>query len=348
MTRGTLIKLLLLMILVLIICLPEFFTIYRASKVSFLCLPYQPCDHENLCDPSQTTDNKKWEQACTQGNQSTSTDSASDSRRGGDSPKRTWFLCETNMHMAEFYSRVSSSGLTLHLEVSVELQLSDAETLNLTLYGRTNHTSLHLHPPEEDEEEEEEEERGDDEGPREAVYCCLPFLATSESANQSHCLLGLTNQTVLSATAAKEKLPWKRTLKDEWRCMFRVLWVALVCVLLLTIITTVVGQIYWEKRLARKSKVRTVGVDFTGQKLNEGEQQTEIISPKGPAPHSHGFQSWSGGLWPIQEADSQNDIETLLDGNADHRYTGKLTTGTITLLSCIFVFLSDNHNEKCF
>lgn len=95
-----------------------------------------------------------------------------------------------------------------HLEVEVELQLGDAEPLILTLYGQSNHSSLDLVPPE--EQEEEEDEKKDDEGHK-AFYCCLPGPPTSlDSANQSHCLLWLANQTVSSATA-KAKLPWKRT-----------------------------------------------------------------------------------------------------------------------------------------
>lgn len=97
----------------------------------------------------------------------------------------------------------------VYLEMSVELQLEDAESLNLTLYGRSNHSCLYLYPPEE-EEEEEEKKRKDDQGQNEAFYCCLPAPPTSESANHSHCLLWLANQTVLNATV-KEKLPWKRT-----------------------------------------------------------------------------------------------------------------------------------------
>lgn len=103
------------------------------------------------------------------------------------------------------------TDLKVYFEMSVELQLRDAGTLNLTLYGRSNHSSLHLHPPEEVEEEDEEKKR-EDEGQSKAFYCCLPAPPTSESTNQSRCLLWLSNQTVLTA-AAKEKLPWKRTPK---------------------------------------------------------------------------------------------------------------------------------------
>ncbi|XP_008276642.1 uncharacterized protein LOC103354855 [Stegastes partitus] len=326
MTRAAVTKLLLLVILAFIICLPEFFTIYRVSKVNFLCLPYEPCERgdqvkegehgktgnaeirkRDVCDPSQT----QGEQACTGENQSNETDSASDSRRGRDNPNVSWFMCKTDTDMAELYRNASSSAVQLHLEVSVKLQLGNAETLNLTLYGRSNHSSLHLHPP-----EEEEEPKGDDEGQREAFYCCLPLLPTSGTANQSRCLLWLANQTVLTATA-KEKLPWKRTQKDEWQCMFRVLWLALLCLVLLIIVAIVIAQIYYGKCLCKKPKVRPVGRNCTGHLLfdkqaKDGEKQVEIITSKGI------------GLSTIQEAHSQNDIETLLDGNVDHCYTANL------------------------
>lgn len=341
MTRAAVTKLLLLVILAFIICLPEFFTLYRESKVNFLCLPYEPCEQgdqvkeegehgktgnaeikrKDVCDPSKT----QWDQACTQEDQSNATDSASDFRRGRDDPKTSWFLCKTDTDMTVLYGNNSSPAVKLHLEVSVELQLSDAESLNLTLYGRSNHSSLHLHPP----KEEEEEQKGDDEGQKEAFYCCLPFLPTSQAANQSRCLLWLANQTVLTATA-KEKLPWKRTQKDEWRCVFRVLWLALLGVVLLTIVAVVIGQIYLGRCFCKKPKVIPVVCNFTGHRLNvkqakDGKKQAEstTLTPKATALHSYGFQG-RPGLSTIQEADSQNDIEMLLDGNVDHCYTANL------------------------
>ncbi|XP_044047095.1 uncharacterized protein LOC122873874 [Siniperca chuatsi] len=339
MTRAALAKLLILVILAFIICLPEFFTLHRASKVSFLCLPYRPCQRGNqvkrggdgktgdveirrkvMCDPSQTPESEKWEQACTQENQSNTTDPVSDSKRGVEDPEKSWFMCETDMDMAELHSNISSSALKVDFEVSVELKLRDAETLNLTLYGRSNHSSLNLHPP--------DEEKEDDGGKRKAFYCCLPAPPTSESANQSRCLLWLANQTLLTVPA-KEKLPWKRPQKDEWRSMFRVLWLALLCVVLLAIVTTVLRQIYRERHLCKKPKVHRVG--YAGQRLKDGEKHMEINIPKsnsinstkGMILHSYGSQPWSG-LSPIQEVDTQDEIETLLDGNVDQCHTANL------------------------
>ncbi|XP_031732138.1 uncharacterized protein LOC116399263 [Anarrhichthys ocellatus] len=340
MTRAALIKLLILVILAFIICLPEFFTLYRVSKVNFLCLPYRPCERgnrlekggnetsgdaeiwrEDLCDPPWTPGSSKWEQVCTRENQSNATDPESDSGRAGEDPEKNWFMCEADMDMAELHRNMSSSALKTHIEVSVELQLSDTETLNLTLYGSSNHSSLHLRPPEEEEEEEEEEERRDDEGQRRAFYCCLPVPPAEEPANQRRCLLWLANRTVLTATA-QEKLPWKRTQRDEWFCVFRALWLVLLCVVMLTIVTTVLGQIYW-RRSCKKPSMHRLGYVVTGQQLSDGEKPTEIILPKGMILHSYGSRP-RPGLSPIQEVDTQDDIETLLDGNVDHCYTANL------------------------
>ncbi|KAM4584511.1 uncharacterized protein PAE49_004034 isoform 1-T2 [Odontesthes bonariensis] len=342
MTRWVLAKLLLLVILVFIICLPEFFTIHRVSKVNFLCLPYQPCEQGNqvkkggdgrpensqdiqgdICNPSPALDHKEWEQLCLQENQRYIPDSAPETRKGGDDLKRSWFMCETDNDMEEMQSNISSSALTLHLEVSVKLQLNSTESLNLTLYGRSNHSSLHLHPP-----EEEQGEKGDDEGQREAFYCCLSLLPISKSANHSRCLLWFANQTVLTETA-KEKLPWKRTQKDEWRCIIRVVWLALLCSVLLAVASIVIRQIYRKKMCAKMcenpKKTKTPPIDYNclRQDLNESEMKTDIFTSKGSTLKSNGFD-FRTGLSPIQEAHSQNDIEILLDGNADHGYTANL------------------------
>lgn len=277
-----------------------------------------------MCDPSKTAELEKQEHACTQENQGKMTDPTSESRRGDEDPENSWFVCETDVDITELHRNHSSLASKVHFEVSVELQLRDAETLNFTLYGHNNDNFLRLRPPEEEEVEVEEEEikKTDDEGLRKAFYCCFPGPSTSESANQSRCLLWLSNQTVLNATTNKE-LPLERTPKDEWRCVFRVLWLALLCVVLLTVVTTVLGEIFRGKCLRKKTKVPPVCYDFTNLQFGGGEEHKEIIIPKGIVINSSGPQYWSE-LSPIQEASSQDDIETLLDGNVEPCYTANL------------------------
>lgn len=104
--------------------------ILAVTKVNFFCRPYRPCEQVNrvkegenakagnvdakrghMCDPSQTPDQEKWEQACTREDQSNATDSSSDVRRGINDPKARWFMCETDMEMAEVHRNISTSGI---------------------------------------------------------------------------------------------------------------------------------------------------------------------------------------------------------------------------------------------
>ncbi|XP_013889350.1 uncharacterized protein LOC106536588 [Austrofundulus limnaeus] len=225
----------------------------------------------------------------------------------------SWFVCETDTNMDELYGRISASSVKMHFEASVWLHLNDTKILTVTLNGLSNHSSIH---PEEDEDQ-----TGDGEGQTRGFYCCLPLLPTSKSTNQSRCLLWLANRTVLTGTAM-EKLPWKPTDEDEW-CTIRVIWLALLCVVLLCVLTTVIRQIYFGKHLFTKPK-GPPGYQFTSQQLNVGETQPDVTTSKARTRlQSSGLPSWSG-LPPIQEDDSQDDVETLLDGNADHCYSANL------------------------
>ncbi|XP_071400954.1 uncharacterized protein [Centroberyx affinis] len=337
MTRAALTKLFILVILTFIICLPEFFTSHRVLRVNFLCAPYQPSERgsrarkgqtrraevrrKGVCDTCLTLGSDKWD--CS---------NVTDPR-----PDVSWFMCETDVDMADLHGNDSlsvypsiyssthafihpsvrpSAGPEASLEVSVKVRLGGAGFLNLTLYSHTNHSSLYLPPPEEEEEQEE------DEGQTEACYCCFP---ASESTNRSHrCFLRLSNRTVWTA-AVRGKLPWKRTEKDEWWCMFRLLWLVLLCVVLLTVATTVLGQIYRGRCCCEKPKVCPVRC-YTGQHLDASapslgncseEKHTEMPAPKGMVLRSFGSHYWSG-LSPIEEVET-DFADTLLAGDMDHQ-----------------------------
>ncbi|KAF3852120.1 hypothetical protein F7725_005475 [Dissostichus mawsoni] len=126
MTRAALTKLLILVILTFIICLPDFFTLYRVSKVNFLCLPYRRCEGGNrvkngekaktgdaeitkkdVCDPSQTPEGDGFEQDCTQEHQQP-TDP--ESRSASRDPEQSWFMCETDVDVSQLHRHSSSSG----------------------------------------------------------------------------------------------------------------------------------------------------------------------------------------------------------------------------------------------
>ncbi|KAM4603605.1 uncharacterized protein ACJ7VT_018283 [Polymixia lowei] len=336
MTKAALTKLVILMIIAVLICLPEFFPSQTVSRVNVLCVPYRPVEEGDQvkaeerfetkeagvrrrtgCDPCLTPGSDIREPVCTQGNWSTRREPGSDSGSTGD-PGVGWFMCEMEVDMEHLNSL---SGPQSSLEVSVEVHLGETGSKNLTLHGLLNHSSLHLHPPPAEEEEEKEMDTG-----QRAFYCCFTTPPTSKQTNHSLCLLHLPNQTVLTATE-KEKLPWKRTPKDEWWCVFRVLWLALLCLVLLTILSTVLGQVC-RGRWTKKPKVYPVNGYYHGShlngpghslgKLSAGEMYAQMTNPKGIVPRSFGSRYWPG-LAPIQEVETPCGEDTMLDGEVDYQ-----------------------------
>ncbi|XP_023812300.2 uncharacterized protein LOC101170901 [Oryzias latipes] len=328
MTRVAVIKILLLVILAFILCLPEFFTLHKVLKVNFQCLSYRLCEEgsqvkewrnggprnaedetEDICDPLSTSVHEDWMHICQQNNQSSLLDLALKS--WNSDPKTGWIMCETDRNMQVLHLN-STSDVELLLEVSLELQLSQTENLSLTLYGHSNQSFLKLHLP-----EERGVDGGNDEGQREVFHCCLPLLPTSKSSSQSRCLLWLANQTLLNGTA-KEKLPWKRMQTDEWRCVYRAIWLALLCVVLLICLIAVIGQIPKVIRLKKKPKVQSSDYNSTNLRLNGVNQQTKTTTFADI--QSNPF--WPlFGLSPIPEDIIQED---LMYEDADHSYTGNL------------------------
>ncbi|XP_061763083.1 uncharacterized protein LOC133556804 isoform X2 [Nerophis ophidion] len=293
MTGATGTKLLILMILIFIICLPQLFAFNRVSKATLVCSPRALCERDfrlkkresgsRLADVIQNRSHdpphiRVDEKRCLErdGNRTSEPWMVEDTHA-------SWYMCETQGNVDHLHSDVV-------IRMSVQLQLG--EFLKLTLYGHSNTTSLHLHPP------EKEGKIRDDEGHREASYCCLSAPPTSEMTNHTACLFRLSNHTI-SIARAKEK--FLQAQKDRWSGVFRVLWLILLCVVLLT----------WTSALLRHIS-RKGGCCY-------GRKDTDINTLKG-RPHrtfDPGFR-WTG-LSPIEEVEADDEVvESAVDENVDH------------------------------
>ncbi|XP_064820094.1 uncharacterized protein LOC135538029 isoform X3 [Oncorhynchus masou masou] len=220
MTREALIKLFILILLAFIICLPEFFTSHRA-RVNFHCVTFDPCGDQEVttqCDPGLTP-------AGQSSNRSAEEKPVCHTGRTGSGV--SWLLCDTET----LRGNASLSGRRVALSV-----LSEGE--NATLYGFLT------------EKKKEGEEEGEEEG-QGFIYCCFRTPPLSIPTNHSQCLLHLHTQGT-NQTAVKSDLPWTRPPRSEWLCVFRVAWLVLVVVVMLTVLTTVLGLIYWRTRCCRK------------------------------------------------------------------------------------------------
>ncbi|XP_036790111.1 uncharacterized protein LOC118936826 isoform X2 [Oncorhynchus mykiss] len=225
MTREALIKLFILILLAFIICLPEFFTSHRA-RVNFHCVTFDPCGDQEVptqCDPGLTPAGQ---------NSSRSVEEkpvCNTGRTGGSGV--SWLLCDTETDPPALRGNASLSGRRVSLSVL-------SEGGNATLYGFLT------------EEKKEEKKEGEEEG-QGFIYCCFRTPPLSIPTNHSQCLLHLHTQGT-NETAVKSDLPWTRPPRSEWLCVFRVAWLVLVVVVMLTVLTTVLGLIYWRTRCCRK------------------------------------------------------------------------------------------------
>ncbi|CAL8351217.1 unnamed protein product [Boreogadus saida] len=217
MTKAALAKLAILVVLIFIICIPEFFWWHRGSRVDFLCVPCRPAEEcgrlrgrpledsgretgrGGRCDPCLAlgSDQPQPEPVCTAADRGNGTDPGSDYGGSNEDPGNGWFMCETDMEEAYF------SGSSIMSEP-----------------------------------EEEADDR------QKAFYCCRPPPPAPQPANRSRCLIQLANGSSLSK-AGKQALPWEQTgKKDEWGSVFRALWMALVGLLLLLVLTSLLAKVY--------------------------------------------------------------------------------------------------------
>ncbi|XP_023189093.1 uncharacterized protein LOC111608539 isoform X1 [Xiphophorus maculatus] len=327
MARAAVTKLLLLVFLAFIICLPELFRIYSVSKVNFHCLPHRPYEpmHQErkggnvqpikgkdkrkaICNPTSSPELEQLEQICTQEAKRNAAGLHPETQKVQGDSRSDLFMCETDKNMEELHSNLSSPVLVVLLEVSVVFQVNDTEAVNHTLFGYSGQRSLYLQPPEEEDKANQEQ----------AFYCCLPLIQSSNSANQSRCLLWLANQTVLTGTET-ERLSWKQA--DRGWCSYRWIFLVLLCVVFLIVVTTVFGKIYLGTRLNNKTIVHHIEYQPPNRQLKETAYH---LNRRQSWPETtyrlNRLRSWTG-LSPIIEIESRENIETLLNGNPLSCYT---------------------------
>ncbi|XP_051940529.1 uncharacterized protein LOC127613505 [Hippocampus zosterae] len=170
MTRSIVTKLLVLVIFIFIVCLPDFFAPYGVSKVSLVCLPCErdkrarkrenwhgsaeaEVRRKTSCDPPLIPGGERWRETCDE-RAGDSSPTTKDVR--SEDPHLRWYICETQGSAAELQSNNSHSVLPQlsDLEVSMKFEFGDANFLKLTLYGRSNSSSLHLQPADEETDDD--------------------------------------------------------------------------------------------------------------------------------------------------------------------------------------------------
>lgn len=286
MTRAALTKVLILVIIAFILCLPEFFIVQQVLSVSLLCVRLELCgdEEETAVVWSNSTCPEQW-QPLHQRNV-TQTDTVS------------CFVCQANVNNTPQMDRNSSDD-SLDVEVSLTfLQPNDTTSAQLTLFSY-NHDPRLLHLSDRQESEAK------------LNYASLHCPPSARGANHSCCLLSLANST--------STLPWQRA---EWRYVLRVIWLSLLCVVLLLIVVTVTQQIIEGKR-HNTGKSKTHPYDYTrpGQLLIDRAKHTEVYKPMVLRKDNSGCYPRSA-LSSIEEVETPEECEVFISDNMDKHGKG--------------------------
>lgn len=298
MTRTALTKLLFLVILAFILCLPEFFTVHRVLSVSLRCVwpRLRGAEEESAQETgvvwSNSTCPEQWEHLLR----------ATADQRNVTQTDRSCFVCQANVNMPELDHNSSSSAETVYFEVSLTLQQNNTASVSFTLFG-SSHDPQYLHLSDQEEGREESHNRAS------SSLHCPPSV---DGANHSCCLLLLSNRTFV-----RGGLPWKRPTEGEWRCVLRATWLSLLCVVLLLIVISVAQQITeGRKRSSDKSKIH----------LSQGHLiDDEVNTPMVLRIDTSGPFSCSA-LSSIEEVETPEETETevFFNDNVDNDHNGNV------------------------
>ncbi|XP_033837009.2 uncharacterized protein LOC117383558 [Periophthalmus magnuspinnatus] len=289
MTCVPLTKLGFLVILAFIICIPEFFTINRVLRVSLLCGDEDSRDQAGG-EWSRSSCGEHWEPI-----------RAAADHRNMTRADKSCFVCRADVSAACLHQNSSSPAHPVSFEMSLNLQQNNTTPPNITLLGWYNHTSLHLHLSHDNDDEEEREKNY--ESSDGFMYCAA--LSDTDTANHSCCLLCLSLQIF-----AREGLPWKRSTKDEWGPVLRVIWFSLLCVVLLVIVTMVTQKITkGRRRRSDKAKIYPLNYTTPEQHLTD-EKQQEVNTAN--ALNRRRIFTWSA-LSSIEEEDTPDESDVFLN-----------------------------------
>lgn len=246
MTRREVAKVVFLVILVFILCLPEFFTVFRVLSVSLRCEMGLCGDEFDAAEETRvnSTCPEQWKNLLRAADQ-----------RNVTQTDASCSVCQANVDMPELDHNGSSPAETMYFEVSLTLQQNYTASVHLTLFGHVHNNSQYLR-------------LSDRESHNYAAMHCPPSV---HGANHSCCLLLLSNRTF-----AKDWLPWKRSTEGDWSCVLRVTWLSLLCVALLLIVITVTQQILHDrKRSSDKLKMRMLDYTSKAQHSPSAIEETE-------------------------------------------------------------------------
>ncbi|XP_061627228.1 uncharacterized protein LOC133477024 isoform X3 [Phyllopteryx taeniolatus] len=207
MTRTIAVKILVLVIFIVVVCLPEFWTLYRESQIKLLCLPCERDKRGRRTDDSSADAEMRRKRSRDlpripggESRREACNETDADGGPAADDARASCYTCETLGSGPQLQSDNRSTSAKVHIEMSVKLPVGDANFLKLAFYGHQTSSWLHLWPP---------DDETDDGGQAAASSCCRPA-----PSDRVVCLLRLSNRTIWSAARNEKFLQTQGGRKD--------------------------------------------------------------------------------------------------------------------------------------
>nr|XP_015200887.1 PREDICTED: transmembrane protein 156 [Lepisosteus oculatus] len=240
MTKAALAKLLILILVVLVMCLPEFFTAPEGVKISFTCTAMCPSSDDEMqqlifLNISQTHLKETILEVCTSFLNMSSERETFERRESGtpDDLQSAWFICETESDLHTMYQSISASGSPARGSLLNPEPGSVTQAVTVT---RCLNTSL-CH--------------GVDTG-QSAFYFLTEDLSSQRtqppSSNHTYCIAYMEGKNITDMNATVHV----NTMYDDWSCKVRIFWLTLILTVVLLVLTVVLCQIYWKTRTCRR------------------------------------------------------------------------------------------------
>ncbi|XP_066576641.1 transmembrane protein 156 isoform X2 [Amia ocellicauda] len=248
MAKAALSKLLILILVILILCLPEFFNTREGIKIFFSCIKMCLSPDEMQFSAFFNIPRHDLKDAILEvcmGYLNSSSEGQALEIEGvgtqGD-PRSAWFVCETETDLQSIYQNISFSGSNVNASSAASEPRFAPQNIKLM-----THVNISLGG-------------GSEEGGN-AFHCFIqnPSRNTLKTAlsNHSYCIVR-TEEKILKKMNKTVQLTSR---PEDWSCSLRVLWLTLILTVILLVIIITVLHAAWRNQSCRKRTVALYSTD---------------------------------------------------------------------------------------
>ncbi|KAG9342446.1 hypothetical protein JZ751_016448 [Albula glossodonta] len=293
MSHAAFIKILVLVLVAFIMCLPEFFTSHQEIEFSCLQLHPYPEDMGRRGNSSQTQQVRDAGGGACRGCANISTEEpACRGLQNMAHPGMEWYCCRTEMGLSSLRRSISLSGAGIKMSLVVHKMWPLPDVV--TSAGLLTIRWLLATP----------------EVMQQVSQCCIDCAAQNDTANaaatsnRSCCILRAqwTNSTNLNAS-----LPQANALEVNWFSGQRAVWLALILIVIFLVLGSVVYEVYWKTHCHARKNMLLPGSAY--QPLQSPVRDLNEVHVT-----AYRYRYKRSSLSPIHEEESADSVFVSLPG----------------------------------